>query len=100
MGKSCGIICTDTTLQHRGIHSPLHNPAKRHARLKAAWHTDGHTLRQAARQVMRLEILEALPGDGGWSGNAPIGRHRLAGTMVSVRTCRHRSGWWTIHKAS
>jgi hypothetical protein len=99
MGKPCGIVYTYTTLQ-RAIHSPLHHPSKRRARLKASRHTDGHPLGQAARQVMLLEILKALPGEGGWSGNVHVGRHRLAGTMAFVRPCWHRRGWWTIRKTS
>src|SRR5262245_28072118 len=97
MGKPCGIVYTYTTL-HRVIHSPLHYPAKRRARLKASRHIDGHPLGQAARQVMLIEILKALPEDGRWSRNVHVGRHRLAGPMVSMRPCRHRRGWWSIRK--
>ena len=60
---------------------PTPQSSKRRARLKAVRHADCHPIGQAARQVMLLEILKALPGDGGWSRNTPIGRHRLAGTM-------------------
>jgi hypothetical protein len=54
MSKPCRIVGTDTTL-HRAIYSPLHHPSKRHARLKAARHTNCHTLGQAARQVMLID---------------------------------------------
>ena len=53
MGKPRGIVYTRP---QRAIHSPLHNPRKRRARLKAVRHADCYPIGQAARQVMLLAI--------------------------------------------
>jgi len=72
MGKPCGIVYTYSAQQQRGLHSPLHHPSKRRARLKASRHTDGHTLRdpQGAARGWSLERKRAYraSSSGGFHG--------------------------------